>query len=167
MRQRLGIALALLNKPNLLVLDEPTNGLDPEGIKDLREILINLAKKEKAGVLVSSHNLAELDNFCTDICLINKGKIIEILNIDELKKKDIPAYSILVDKDAGLSKYIKDNEKVDGNKLLVIRNKEDIASLVKKLVLDGYSIYEVKKNNLTLEEAYLKEIGGNIFEEIN
>ena len=63
MRQRLGVAQAILHRPNLLILDEPTNGLDPEGIKEMRELLVSLAEKEKMAILISSHNLAELDNF--------------------------------------------------------------------------------------------------------
>jgi ABC-2 type transport system ATP-binding protein len=77
MRQRLGIGIALLNNPNLLILDEPTNGLDPEGIKELRDLLKNLAKKENIAVLISSHNLSELESFCTDICIIQNGLIID------------------------------------------------------------------------------------------
>ena len=70
MRQRLGIAASLIHSPNLLILDEPTNGLDPEGIKELRVLLKNLAKKEKVGILISCHNLSELESFCTDVCII-------------------------------------------------------------------------------------------------
>ena len=74
MRQRLGIAQAILHNPNLLILDEPTNGLDPEGIKEMRELLVDLAKKEEMAILISSHNLAELDNFCNKICIIKMEK---------------------------------------------------------------------------------------------
>ena len=73
MRQRLGLAQAILHKPNLLILDEPTNGLDPEGIKDLRELLVKLATTEHMGILISSHNLAELESFCTKVCIIKNG----------------------------------------------------------------------------------------------
>ena len=77
MRQRLGVAQAILHKPNLLILDEPTNGLDPEGIKDLRELLIRLAKEEGMGILISSHNLAELESFCNKVSIIKNGSIME------------------------------------------------------------------------------------------
>ena len=98
MRQRLGIAVSLINHPNLLVLDEPTNGLDPEGIKDLRDIIIKLAKTENIGVLISSHNLAELDGFCNRICLIDKGQIIKDINLDTLKNSEKPVFFIKLDK---------------------------------------------------------------------
>ena len=85
MRQRLGIAQAILHKPLLLILDEPTNGLDPEGIKEMRELLLELAKKEKMAILISSHNLAELDNLCNKVCIIKNGNIIETSDITKIK----------------------------------------------------------------------------------
>ena len=85
MRQRLGIAQAILHRPNLLILDEPTNGLDPEGIKEMRELLLELANKEKMAILISSHNLAELDNLCNKVCIIQNGKIIETSDIADIK----------------------------------------------------------------------------------
>ena len=77
MKQRLGIAQALLNKPNLLILDEPTNGLDPNGIVEIRRILKVLAEKEKMTIIISSHNLAELEQTCDIIGIINNGNLIE------------------------------------------------------------------------------------------
>ena len=75
MRQRLGIAQAIINKPNLLVLDEPTNGLDPEGIKEMRDLLKVLAKQGMA-IFISSHNLAEMETLCNKVCIIQNGEII-------------------------------------------------------------------------------------------
>ena len=94
MRQRLGIAAALMHNPKLLILDEPTNGLDPEGIKDLRGLLKSLAKNDKIGVLISSHNLAELDSFCTSVCIIKNGEIIESSSVKEVKKIENNSYLI-------------------------------------------------------------------------
>ena len=87
MRQRLGIARALLNEPNILILDEPTNGLDPEGIKELRDLLKKLAK-DGMGILISSHNLAELESFCNKVCIIDSGFIIESSSVLEFKKDE-------------------------------------------------------------------------------
>ncbi len=94
MRQRLGIAQAILHRPNILILDEPTNGLDPEGIKDLRVLMQKLAKQEQMAILISSHNLAELDNFCTKICIIQNGEVIETKDIKELKEEENAKYTI-------------------------------------------------------------------------
>ena len=85
MKQRLGIARALLNKPKLLILDEPTNGLDVYGINEMREYLVQIAKEKKIAILVSSHNLSEIERICNRTLLIQKGKIVDILNLD---KKD-------------------------------------------------------------------------------
>ena len=159
MRQRLGIAGALIQKPNLLILDEPTNGLDPEGIKDLRDIMINLAKNEKVAVLVSSHNLSELESFCTDITFIREGKIIDTENIKKLKEKDKPLVSIVLDKVDGIKKFLNKDDEVLENSIRVIRDREDIPRLVSKLVANDYKVYEIRYELLSLEEAYLKEVG--------
>ena len=86
MRQRLAIAQSLINNPNLLILDEPTNGLDPKGTKELRELLISLSK-QNTSILISSHNLTDLENLCNKVCIINDGKIIEFNDIKVIKEK--------------------------------------------------------------------------------
>jgi len=86
MKQRLGIAQALLNKPQLLILDEPTNGLDPNGIVEIRNILRVLAEKENMAIIISSHNLAELELMCDVIGLINNGRLIEYRTMEDISK---------------------------------------------------------------------------------
>ncbi|MBO1578553.1 ATP-binding cassette domain-containing protein [Bacillus sp. XF8] len=76
MKQRLGIAMSLLKKPDLLILDEPTNGLDPQGIRDMRAMIKKLAEKEKIGLLISSHILHELEQVCTRFLILDKGKLL-------------------------------------------------------------------------------------------
>ena len=156
MRQRLGIARALLNKPNILILDEPTNGLDPEGIKDLRVLLKRLAS-DGMGILISSHNLAELESFCNKVCIIDNGKIIESSEVTTLKNNE----NIVVFKVSDTTSIdIKDIFDVNKTSFKVSASKEDIAKIIKKLVKDGIDIYEVKNEELTLEEAFLKKTKG-------
>ena len=163
MRQRLGIAVALLHRPKLLILDEPTNGLDPEGIKELRDLMKDLAKKEKTAILISSHNLAELESFCTNVCLIQNGEIISTSTLKELKKVDNNTYVIKLDTTKNIKKLLTDNDKViNDNHILVKRKEEEIPDLISKLVKEGYKIYRVQENTVTLEEAFLKKTGGNI-----
>lgn len=88
MRQRLGIAQAILHRPKLLVLDEPTNGLDPEGIKAVKDLLVMLAESERMAVLISSHNLLELESFCTRVAIIKNGEIVETSSMEDAKRVD-------------------------------------------------------------------------------
>lgn len=156
MRQRLGIARALINKPNLLVLDEPTNGLDPEGIKDLRILLKRLAK-EGMGILISSHNLAELESFCNKVLIIDNGVILEKSEVKKFKDNN-NKYLFKVDN----TKNIKLDGMYEVTKTTFCINgeKEDIASIIKTLVNEDIKIYEVTLTELTLEEAFLKKTGG-------
>lgn len=160
MRQRLGIAAALINKPNLLILDEPTNGLDPEGIKELRELLKKLAKKEEVAVLISSHNLAELESFCNVVSIIQNGKVLKTSRVKDLKKND-NEYYLELDKLDGIDSLIKDYTKVKENAIKVMASKEEVADFIDKLVRGGFKIYECKMVEISLEDAFLQMTGGN------
>lgn len=166
MRQRLGVAQAILHKPTLLILDEPTNGLDPEGIKSMRELLIRLAKKEHMAILISSHNLAELESFCNKVCIIKNGEIIETSDIQDVKKEVSDGYFIFEVNDTKQAKLLLGDDSIiiDESKIRVSSPKENIPDLVKKLVLQDIKIYSVVEDILTLEDAFLKKTGGNVIE---
>ena len=162
MRQRLGIAAALIHRPNLLILDEPTNGLDPEGIKELRTLLTNLALKENIGILISSHNLSELENFCTNICIIKNGEIIEISSVKDAKQPDKTSYLITLNKTENINEYINEEVEIIDNKTIrVNKNKENISNFIKLLIDKGYEVYGLELESITLEDAFLKKAGGN------
>ena len=161
MRERLGIAIALLNNPKLLVLDEPTNGLDPEGIKDLRVLLKRLAKTG-VGILISSHNLSELENFCNRVCIISKGKILEEASILDLKQMDEARYVLKVEDSKKVKEYLTNLDKVlDKQHIEVFKDEEEVAEFIALLVKHDIKVYEVIKEELTLEEAFMKKSGGN------
>ena len=161
MRERLGIAISLLNNPKLLVLDEPTNGLDPEGIKDLRVLLKRLAKTG-VGILISSHNLSELESFCNRVCIISKGKILEEASIEELKKMDEARYVLKVEDSKKAKEYLTNLDKVlDKQRIEVFKDEEEVAEFIALLVKYDIKVYEVIREQLTLEEAFMKKSGGN------
>lgn len=164
MRQRLGIAQAIINKPNLLVLDEPTNGLDPEGIKELREFLVKLSKEENMAIFISSHNLAELESFCNKICIIKNGEIIENSSIEELKSEKIDKKNIYT-VEINDTKLLEKDEKIsiiDGTHFKLIIEKENVPEFIEMLINKNVKIYEIKEERVSLEEAFLKKTGGNI-----
>lgn len=154
MRQRLGIAKSLINDPNLLILDEPTNGLDPAGIKDLRELLKHLAQKGLA-ILISSHNLSELESFCNKVCMINNGQTssVELLkNIKSNSKK----YLFEVDSIEGIED--KQITFLKNNKFIFEGDKKQASDMVKKLVKMKKNIYEMKLIEISLEQAFLNKM---------
>lgn len=166
MRQRLGIAQAILHKPNLLILDEPTNGLDPEGIKEVKTLLKKLAEEENMAILISSHNLAELDTFCNKICIIKNGEVVETNDIDTFKK-DVKnnCYILEVEDSSVISSII--NYKMDiltEREVRVYIEKEEVPLLLKELILRNVKVYSVSEENLSLEDAFLKKTGGNVIE---
>ena len=165
MRQRLGIGAALLHRPNILILDEPTNGLDPEGIKEVRDLLVKLSKKEHIGILISSHNLAELDNFITNACIIQNGRIVATSSVEDLKKMDKPSFVIDLDKTEGLDKVIKDEYQILSDDMVkVFIKREKMPELLNKLLKAKYKVYEVRMLQMSLEDAFLEKTGGNVID---
>lgn len=166
MRQRLGIAQAILHKPNLLVLDEPTNGLDPEGIKQIKDLIVKLAKEENMAVLISSHNLLELESFCTKVTIIKNGEIVETSTIEEAKKVNKDSiYHLVVDKTTEVSNILENKvERIDDENIQVYAKKEEIPEIIEKLITSGVKIYSVYPEEMSLEDAFLKKTGGNVID---
>ena len=137
MRQRLGIAQALLHKPNLLILDEPTNGLDPEGIKELRDLIKDLAEKENMAIVISSHNLAELESFCNKVTIIKNGKVVETSTINEVKKVE-QSYIIELNNLENVEQILeKSIEQVNETRFKININRDEIPRNSKKISRSG------------------------------
>ena len=164
MRQRLGIAQAILHKPNLLILDEPTNGLDPEGIKEIRELLKDLAEKEEMAVLISSHNLLELETFCNKICIIKNGKVMETNKIEDVKNIAKSGYIFEIDNTEMIDKMFKNVTIVNRNMFKIAVDRDEVPSVIKKLVENDIKSYAVNENKISLEDAFLKKTGGNVID---
>ncbi|MEK4500032.1 ABC transporter ATP-binding protein [Bacillus sp. FSL R12-0069] len=159
MKQRLGIAQALLHHPKILILDEPTNGLDPAGIRQIRNYLQRLAKEENIAVIVSSHLLSEIELMCDRVGIIKNGQFVQAYNLKKQVKKDetvIVAFE--VDQVQKANEVIKGNVKEDTIVISVM--KEEIPQIVKKLVSIDVLVYSVTVQNKTLEDEFLAITGG-------
>ena len=158
MRQRLGIAQALINRPKLVVLDEPTNGLDPAGIKELRDILKELAHKENASVFISSHQLAELDQLCDRVGIIDHGVLLDTMTIDEVRNTGDGSL-ITVDVAPGhpLPEELKGTFSYTGPGQLTATIPHDkIPEAVRTLTLCGFDIYSVSSVKHSIEDVFLR-----------
>ena len=147
MRQRLGVAQAILHNPNLLVLDEPTNGLDPEGIKEMRDLLKVLAKQGMA-IFISSHNLAEMETLCNKVCIIQNGEIIETNDISVIRTTNEAHYRIVVDNTEKIPEIISVPTEIKGKEeFTIIAEREQVPNIVKTLVENNIKVYEVNEEN--------------------
>lgn len=158
MRQRLGIAQALIHRPKILILDEPTNGLDPAGIRQLRQYLRDLATKENLSVIVSSHLLTEIELMCDRVIIIQNGKYVDEKEITGVEKEnEVVTVEFEVDQQKEALKIVEKQEgKEEGKHAVVCKaKKEEIPSLVKKMVEAKISIYGVKIKQSSLEETFL------------
>ncbi len=167
MRQRVGLAQAILHKPKLLVLDEPTNGLDPLGIKELRDLLKYLAKEADAGVLVSSHLLSEMELMCDRIYVIDEGKIIGERTMgkseDENHLESVFRYTFSTSDDDKIYSMFKEMDancdKRPASVSLVMKRKH-IPEIIKKIIDQGIDIYCVNQSQKSLEDEFLSMTNG-------
>lgn len=166
MKQRLGLALALLGEPELLILDEPTNGMDPMGIKEVREVLINLNKKNGVTILVSSHILGELSQLANYYGFLKDGEIIEEISADELNEKCRNHLLIKVDdckKATVILEKVLDNNSYEvlPDRFIKIYNKLDEPQLINRvLVENGVEVYSLERVGVNLEDYFVDLIGG-------
>ncbi|MFW2487941.1 ABC transporter ATP-binding protein [Clostridium chromiireducens] len=157
MKQRLGLAQALIHKPKLLILDEPTNGLDPSGINEFRHIIKDLAKKENIAVLVSSHLISEVELMCDTVAIIKNGTLIKYSTVSELISNQ-EVFFVLSDNQKGIE-ILKNNWNIDGIiKDDRIEAKVEISKLEEinsSFIKEGLRIKFVNANQKTLEDLFL------------
>jgi ABC-2 type transport system ATP-binding protein len=162
MRQRLGIAQALLGDPNVLILDEPANGLDPAGIREIRTLLRALAADRQMAVFVSSHLLAEVELMCDRVAIIHKGRILKEGSVRELisGRREM---ELRVDDVARASSLLADRNvahRVDDGTIDVAIDEAEAPPLIEELVRNGVAIFHAQRKVHTLEELFLEATGG-------
>lgn len=157
MKQRIGIAMALLGSPALLILDEPINGLDTDGMRIMREILVDITKKYRATVLISSHILGELEKIATHYGIIRQGKMIQEITAQDMENRARVFVSVRTKdrkgaKNALRKKYDTVREEEEYLRIYDVNDSEEIA---RYLYQNGYVVSEMRKNKIGLEEYYV------------
>ena len=168
MKQRLGLAVALLTKPKLLILDEPTNGLDPSGILDFRDIVKKIARETKTSVFVSSHILGEVQQLCDTVAFTNGGIIKSVESVkSDIEKEDIETIALTVREEEACLEvfksldYIKNFTNIENTFNLKIQ-KGYLPELIFKLAENKIHIEEAYKKHQELEERYMELVEGGI-----
>ncbi|RYL94050.1 ABC transporter ATP-binding protein [Sporolactobacillus sp. Y61] len=165
MRQRLGLAQALLHHPSVLILDEPTNGLDPQGIHDLRKYLHDLSRKEGVAIVVSSHLLSEMQLMCDRIGIIKKGKLIGVENVHDFVEEGGSSVRFTVDDGRMAAQIAKDKLSIDAsaveaNAVELTVAHEKIPVVIDTFVTAKVKIYGVVSVTRSLEDRFLEVTGG-------
>ncbi|CAM2077664.1 MAG: ABC transporter ATP-binding protein [uncultured Clostridium sp.] len=166
MKQRLGLALALLGEPELLILDEPINGLDPSGIIEIRNLLLRLNREKNITIIISSHILSELYNIATCYGFLSKGKLVEELSLEQLNEKCRSYLEINVTNPKKLSVLLEEklgykNYKIMPNGLIHLFEKDPINEEISRLAVEnGIGLKSINEKSANLENYYLSLIGG-------
>ena len=161
MKQRLAIAVALLTNPPLLILDEPTNGLDPNGIIEIREMLQHLHGQSGTTIVVSSHLLSEVERLVTHVGIINKGRMMFQGTLDELKRKQQQALSVVIEtSDLAVTQRIIDDNRLtsrleNGKFVMPAFSRELVAKLNQQLVTAGVEVFEISVIRNDLESIFI------------
>lgn len=161
MKQRLSIAVALLHSPSLLILDEPTNGLDPNGMIEVRELLRTLNREHGITIVISSHLLAEIDRLVTHIGIINKGQMLFEGTLDELKMRQERATGVRLEtSDAEATRTVLERSSIagrfeNGQFILPALDKERVAELNQMLVAAGVGVHELSVMRNDLERIFM------------
>lgn len=166
MKQRLGIGMALLPKPEIMVLDEPVNGLDPEGIVQVRQLIKRMQEEWGVTVLISSHLLSELSELCTDFSIISHGQLIENLSREELLircRNHIALRTDDINKTAAILEdklQIADYKVIHGEEIQIFEKLSELHHISKTLTENGLVITRLNEEGQNLEDYYLEKVGG-------
>ncbi|MBD8500858.1 ABC transporter ATP-binding protein [Paenibacillus arenosi] len=167
MKQRLGLARALLHQPDFLILDEPTNGLDPQGIKDIRHLLLDLVKQRDITILVSSHILSEIEQLATKIGIIHQGQLLEEMDMEQLRQKNRHYLDITVSNDQQAAFILQENLSIvdytitELGKIRIYERMNEPMIINRTLVENGVDVAELVLNKGNLEQYFLQLTGGN------
>ena len=162
MRQRLAIGMAILDQPDFLILDEPINGLDPSGIKEVRELLLKLKEKQGMTVLISSHLLSELEQIADYFVMMSKGKVLEILEQDHLSHK-MKKNIYLATNDNLRMQDVLEEQNIDyqvDKDYLVLHLKDKPMTIIQMVVDAQLEVQEIFYQKFHFEDYYLEQIGG-------
>jgi ABC-2 type transport system ATP-binding protein len=167
MRQRLGVAQAILHKPSVLILDEPTNGLDPAGIRELRDYLRRLTQEEGLSVIVSSHLLSEMELMCDRVAIIQGGKLIDVRSLQEAKSELQSKIVVEVNDTDSAFQLLSgafDSQKAShlGNRIEIMADRSLIPDIARLLVKAGIDIYGIHATQKSLEDQFLEMTGGEM-----
>ena len=164
MRQRLGIAMALLGEPEFIILDEPMNGLDPAGIVEMRELILRLNREKNMTFLISSHILTELSLVATKYGVISSGKLIKEITAEELKAECGKFICIEAENNTALEALLKtllpENEVVTDSKGVMVKGDADIDAVLRAVIASENRIKSVNCSDIGFEEYYLELLGG-------
>jgi len=166
MKQRLGIARAIVTKPEILILDEPINGLDPIGIKDIRELLIQLKEKHGITILISSHIVSEIESIADTIGILHDGKLLKEVKMENIRKETMAYLEIRIDDFRGAIKVLENNlgirnyEVVNEHCIRVFEQNISQSQINKELILSGIVVNGLEKQQQHLEEYFLQLING-------
>ena len=158
MKQRIGIAMALLGEPALLILDEPINGLDADGMRIMREILVDITQTYGCTVLISSHILGELEKIATHYGIIRQGKMIQELSAKEMESRARVFVSLKTQDMQGAKSILQkkfDKVKFE-DEYLRVYDIDDVETIVEYLIQNGHTVSEIHKNKIGLEEYYIE-----------
>ncbi|MGG4491454.1 ABC transporter ATP-binding protein [Metabacillus idriensis] len=168
MRQRLGIAQAILHKPKLLILDEPTNGLDPSGIRELRTYLRELCEKENVSVIIASHLLKEVEELCTRAAIIRRGQIAAVNEIGRQKDEQLKVWFELSDgKRAMQILQPRYSAVIYNNGLSLLINKNEIPKINQLLVQEKIDVYSIQPVYKSLEDSFIELTEEMFHDEVN